>query len=119
MIKKIIKATAKSVEHWDRNIISLERAQGKTKYWGEKLNRWSWFDRNCMASSCPLCRLLLTGNNSCNGCPLDDTNKLGDCCKEWRILVSRARAMKPIKRNVKAVRDRIKRELDKASEGML
>lgn len=86
------KELRESLDHWNENLRMCPRIGSKR-----------WFEENCQGTKCALCCRV-----GCGSCPLNDLG--GACCKQWRLLQIRAINNKPIKRNVRAVRDRVARE---------
>lgn len=98
--KQIDRALLKSEKRWDKNLRDCPSLPKDMHV---------WFSAVCYGSDCPLCHLY---DCVCeNGCPLNDNSVA--CCKQWDKAMRRSHHDLPIKRNVRAVRDRIRRECDK------
>ena len=104
--KQIIEALKSSLKRWDKTVKNCPR--GGNVY-------SNWWQTNCNnVKACALCGIFYNGN--CVSCPLNDSNAY-ICSKEWHQASIRRYGGLPIFRNIKAIRDRIQRELDKAVNG--
>ena len=90
---QIMKALGDSEQHWSTNEYEFARlAFMSSRLWSSSQEatireQASWFDRECQADKCALCRIYhydidiyIIGE-----CPLDD-DPYGTCCVEWRAL---------------------------------
>jgi hypothetical protein len=108
--RQIKAALKKSLKHWNNNLEYCPKpiTVGYSPTLSTKEMNANWFKDHANNKVCALCQLF----SYCDDCPLFNV-KTDKCCTQFMNLMKKGYSGGDIKRNVRAVRDRIQRELDK------